>query len=201
MQLYRSQPTLEIKIEIQFHVSLHVSPRVRLGYKAKIEIEIIVILIPCSCIEANLLQKLELNFNFNLSSCFSTWAFGLQSLIRAEEEQTRSNQTQETSSNKMQPQPLQQDLSQEKNKFSNTKFSKISQNFQKFALPIPVLQIIILLDVENAVQRQLENVHYRHSSKKILQCFKECLQTDVGFQQGLTHDCMRAGEKKMSNLL
>lgn len=53
----------------------------------------------------------------------------------------------------MQPQPLQQDLSQEKNKFSNTKFSKISQNFQKFALPIPVLQIIILLDVENAVQR------------------------------------------------
>ena len=155
MQLYRSQPTLEIKIEFQFH----------------------------------------------LSSCFSTCAFGLQSLIRAEEEQTRSNQTQETSSNKMQPQPLQQVLGQEKNKFPNTKFSKISHNIHKFALPIAVLQIIILLDVENAVQRQLENVHYRHSSKKILQYFKECLQTDVGFQQGLTHDCMRAGEKKMSNLL
>ena len=154
MQLYRNQPTLEIKIEFQFH----------------------------------------------LSSCFSTCAFGLQSLIRAEEEQTRSNQTQETSSNKMQPQPLQQVLGQEKCKFPNTKFSKISHNIQKFALPIAVMQIIKLLDVQNAIQRQLENVHYRHSSKKILQCFKECLQTDVGFQQGLTHDCMR-GKKNMSSPL
>ena len=53
----------------------------------------------------------------------------------------------------MQPQPLQQVLGQEKNKFPNTKFSKISHNIHKFALPIAVLQIIILLDVENAVQR------------------------------------------------
>ena len=55
MQFYRSRPTLEIKIEIQFYLSLHVSPRVGLGYKAKIEIEFIIVLIPCSCIETNLL--------------------------------------------------------------------------------------------------------------------------------------------------
>ena len=101
----------------------------------------------------------------------------------------------------MQPQPLQQDLDQEKNKFSNSKFNKISHYIQKYALPIAVLQIIILLDVQNAVQHQLENVHYRHSSKKILPCFKECLQTDVGFQQGLTHDCMRGEMKNMSSPL
>ena len=47
----------------------------------------------------------------------------------------------------MQPQPLQQDLGQEKNKFSNTKFIKLSHNIQKFTLPIAVLQITISLDV------------------------------------------------------
>ena len=55
MRLYRSQPSQEIKIEIQFHLSLHVSPRVRLGYKVKNENRIIIVLTPCSCIEANLL--------------------------------------------------------------------------------------------------------------------------------------------------
>ena len=64
MQLYRSRPTLEIKIEIQFHVSLHVSPRAGLSYKAKNEIEFIIVLMPCSCIETNLLEKSKLNFNF-----------------------------------------------------------------------------------------------------------------------------------------
>ena len=63
MQLYRSRPTLEIKIEIQFHLSLHVSLRVGLGYKAKIEI-VTIVLMPCSCIETNLLEKSKLNFNF-----------------------------------------------------------------------------------------------------------------------------------------
>ena len=53
----------------------------------------------------------------------------------------------------MQPQPLQQVPGQEKNKFQNTKFSKVSHNIQKFAFPIAVMLIIKLLDVENAVQR------------------------------------------------